>query len=253
MKLEKTKLRLKVKMMTSQPSTDEEPGPNATNPADKTEEATTPDEEATKLDQEDEEEIPAPEATATGTANTVTSARSRDINKKNAGSESRRINPAETTKDDTIGQRFTSWRRTTPNPSTPLITKRSELYRTHLTLPDSILAHKPVTQELQPSPRYSRVFSKELDDSPHPSVIPQIILSLCTVSIATCNKLFENMALFNGDHKETKITGTVNGKNFYWKIDTGPAVTCMNINAFKTAFGKTKEKNQKDFKNSGYT
>jgi hypothetical protein len=68
------------------------------------------------------------------------------------------------------------------------------------------------------------------------------------VSIATCNKLFENMMLFNGDHKDTKIIGTVNGKNFYWKIDTGSAVTCMNINAFETAFGKTKEKNLKDFK-----
>jgi hypothetical protein len=72
-----------------------------------------------------------------------------------------------------------------------------------------------------------------------PSVIPQLILSLCTVSIATCNKLFENMTLFNGDQKDTKIIGTVNGKNFYWKIDTGSAVTCMNINAFETAFGKT--------------
>jgi hypothetical protein len=38
------------------------------------------------------------------------------------------------------------------------------------------------------------------------------------------------------------------GKNFYWKIDTGSAVTCMNINAFETAFGKTKEKNLKEFK-----
>jgi hypothetical protein len=68
------------------------------------------------------------------------------------------------------------------------------------------------------------------------------------MSIATCNKLFENMTLFNGDHKETKITGTINGKNFYWKIDTVSPVTCMNINVFATAFGKTKEKNQKDFK-----
>ena len=50
------------------------------------------------------------------------------------------------------------------------------------------------------------------------------------------------MTLFNGDHKDTKIIGTVNGKNFYWKIDTGSAVTCMNINAFETAFGKTKDK-----------
>ena len=81
-----------------------------------------------------------------------------------------------------------------------------------------------------------------------PSVIPQIILSLCTVSIATCNKLFEKMTLFNGDHKETKITGTVNGKNFYWKIDTGSAVTCMNINALEAAFGKTKERYLTDFK-----
>ena len=50
------------------------------------------------------------------------------------------------------------------------------------------------------------------------------------------------MTLFNGDHKDTKIIGTVNGKNFYWKIDTGSAVTCMNINAFEMAFGKTKDK-----------
>ena len=44
------------------------------------------------------------------------------------------------------------------------------------------------------------------------------------------------------------IIVTINGKNFYWKIDTGSAVTCMNINAFETAFGKSKERNQKDFK-----
>jgi hypothetical protein len=56
------------------------------------------------------------------------------------------------------------------------------------------------------------------------------------------------MTLFNGDHKDTKIIGTVNGKNFYWKIDTGSVVTCMNINAFEMAYGKTEEKNQKEFK-----
>jgi len=38
------------------------------------------------------------------------------------------------------------------------------------------------------------------------------------------------------------------GKNFYWNIDTGSAVTCMNINAFEAAFGKTKEERQKEFK-----
>jgi hypothetical protein len=74
-----------------------------------------------------------------------------------------------------------------------------------------------------------------------PSVIPQLILSLCTVSIATCNKLFENMTPFYGDSNKTKILGTVNRKTFYWKIDTGSVVTCMNINTFKTAFGKIKE------------
>ncbi len=56
------------------------------------------------------------------------------------------------------------------------------------------------------------------------------------------------MTLSNGKHKNTTVTGTVNGKNFFWKIDTGSAVTCMNINAFETAFGKTKEERQKEFK-----
>jgi hypothetical protein len=32
-----------------------------------------------------------------------------------------------------------------------------------------------------------------------PSIIRQLILSLCTISIATCNKLFEIMMPFNGD------------------------------------------------------
>jgi len=106
------------------------------------------------------------EATATGTANTATFARSKDIVKKNAGSESRRINLAVTLKDATTGPRFTSWKRTKPKPSTPLITKRSDLSRetAHLTLPDS-----PLKQEPQLFPRNSWVFSKELDDSPHPS------------------------------------------------------------------------------------
>ncbi len=71
-----------------------------------------------------------------------------------------------------------------------------------------------------------------------PSVILQLILSLCTVSIATCNKIFENIAPFYGDKEKLKITGTVNGKNLYWIIDTGSAVTCMNINAYEATFSK---------------
>ncbi len=71
-----------------------------------------------------------------------------------------------------------------------------------------------------------------------PSIIPQLILSLCTVSIATCNKLFENMTHFYGDKNKPKILGTIKGQTFYWNIDTGSAVTCMNINSFETSFGK---------------
>ncbi len=48
------------------------------------------------------------------------------------------------------------------------------------------------------------------------------------------------MLPFSGDNNKTKVLGTVNGKTFYWKIDTGSAVTCMNINSFETAFGKKK-------------
>jgi hypothetical protein len=32
-----------------------------------------------------------------------------------------------------------------------------------------------------------------------PCIIPQLILSLCTISITTCNKLCEIRLLFNGD------------------------------------------------------
>jgi hypothetical protein len=53
------------------------------------------------------------------------------------------------------------------------------------------------------------------------------------------------MTPFYGDKNKTKILGTVNGKTFYWKINTGSAVTCMNINVFETAFGKKKEGQEK--------
>jgi hypothetical protein len=109
--------------MTLRLSTDEEPGPKTTNinPADKHEETTAPDKEATKLDQ-DEEETQAMGITAIGTANSATFARSRDTVKKNAGSGSRKISLATMLKDATTGPRFTSWMRMKPKPSTPLIT-----------------------------------------------------------------------------------------------------------------------------------
>ncbi len=55
------------------------------------------------------------------------------------------------------------------------------------------------------------------------------------------------MTPFYGDNNKTKILGTVNGKPFYWKIDTGSALTCMNINSFEMAFGKKKAE-QKEYK-----
>jgi hypothetical protein len=41
-----------------------------------------------------------------------------------------------------------------------------------------------------------------------PSVIPQLILSLCTISIATFNKLFEIMMPFNGDKIRPRLALT---------------------------------------------
>jgi hypothetical protein len=167
MRLKKRNSLQKVRTTTSQLSTDEEPGPRATNInlADNHEEITALDEEATKLDQ-NEAETQAMGITAMGMANFATFARSRDIVKKNAGSDSKRISCAAMLKDITTGPRFTSWMKTRPKPSTPSITKRSDLSREtiYLTLPDSHLEQEP-----QPFPCNPRVFSKELDDSPHPS------------------------------------------------------------------------------------
>jgi len=65
------------------------------------------------------------------------------------------------------------------------------------------------------------------------------------VSIATCNKLFENIMPFYGDKSKSRISGTINTKKFSWVIDTGSAVTYMNINSFEMAFGKTAKLNKK--------
>jgi len=75
-----------------------------------------------------------------------------------------------------------------------------------------------------------------------PSVIPQLILSLCTISIATCNKLFEIMTPFNGDKIRPRLAVRAGDKTFSWLFDTGAAVTCMNKQSFDMAFGHTKPK-----------
>jgi hypothetical protein len=112
-----------MKPTTSQLSIDEGPDPKTIKPVDQTEEATTPDEEAINQDQA-EEEIPEVETTATGMANTVTSAKFRGTDKRNAAKGWKKINHAETLKDDIIGPKFTSWRRTKPKPSTQSTTKK---------------------------------------------------------------------------------------------------------------------------------
>jgi hypothetical protein len=53
------------------------------------------------------------------------------------------------------------------------------------------------------------------------------------------------MMPFYGDKNKPRILGRVESKNFSWVIDTGSAVTCMNINSFKMAFGKTLNINEK--------
>ncbi len=58
-----------------------------------------------------------------------------------------------------------------------------------------------------------------------PSVIPQLILNLCTVSIATCNKIFNQMTPFNGDRIRPRVTARAGGKMFSWLFDTGAAFT----------------------------
>ncbi len=73
---------------TSQPLTDEEPGPRPTNTnqADNHEEVMLPDEEVTNLYQ-DKEETRAIKTTTIEMENTATFARSKDTGKRSAGNE----------------------------------------------------------------------------------------------------------------------------------------------------------------------
>jgi len=75
-----------------------------------------------------------------------------------------------------------------------------------------------------------------------PSIIPQFILSLYTISIATCNKLFEIMTPFNGDKIRPRLAVRTGDKTFSWLFDTRAAVTCMNKQSFDVAFGHCKPK-----------
>jgi hypothetical protein len=74
-----------------------------------------------------------------------------------------------------------------------------------------------------------------------PAVIPQIIMSLCAVSIVTYNKLSEIMTPFHGGNKvRSRINVTTGKKTFNWLFDTGAAITCMNADSFREPFGHSK-------------
>jgi hypothetical protein len=68
------------------------------------------------------------------------------------------------------------------------------------------------------------------------SVIPQLILNFCTISIATCNKFFSQMTPFNGDRIRPRLTAKAVGKTFSWLFDMGASITCMTQASFNAAF-----------------
>jgi hypothetical protein len=72
------------------------------------------------------------------------------------------------------------------------------------------------------------------------SVIPQLILNLCTISIATCNKFLNQMTPFNGEKVRPRITARAVGQTFSWHFDTGASITCMTAQSFHPAFPHTK-------------
>jgi hypothetical protein len=65
-----------------------------------------------------------------------------------------------------------------------------------------------------------------------PSVIPQLILNLCTVSITTFNKHFNQMTPFNGDKIRPRVTIRAGRKTLSWLFDTGTAAACMIATSF---------------------
>jgi hypothetical protein len=73
-----------------------------------------------------------------------------------------------------------------------------------------------------------------------PSVTPQLILNLCTISIATCNKIFNQITPFNGDKIRPRVMARAGGKTFSWLFDTGASVTCMTAHSFNAAFTHNK-------------
>jgi hypothetical protein len=60
-----------------------------------------------------------------------------------------------------------------------------------------------------------------------PAVIPQLIMSLCAVTILTYNKLSEIMTPFHGGNKiRPRINVTTGKTNFNWLFNTGDMHEC---------------------------
>ncbi len=75
------------------------------------------------------------------------------------------------------------------------------------------------------------------------AVIPQLIMSLCAVSMVTYNKLFENIMPFYGGNKtRPRINVTTRTRTLHWLFDMGAAVTCMSANSFRESFKHTRPK-----------
>ncbi len=74
-----------------------------------------------------------------------------------------------------------------------------------------------------------------------PAVISQLIMSLCVVSIVTYNILSEIMTPFHWGNKIRPRINVITGKKtFNWVFDTGSAITCINADSFREAFGHSK-------------
>jgi hypothetical protein len=169
------------------------------------EEATLLDEEVTHQDLDQKEEEPRVAGTTrTGTANSATFTNFKGMDRKNAAKGSKKTNLAETPKDGPTGQGSTSWMRIwRPRQSTPSTMRTSDTRtkKAHLTLLEF-----NISQEPQPFPSNFWVFSKELDDPliQAPSIIPQLILSLCTVSIPLVVNFLKTWRLFMGTATKLK-------------------------------------------------
>jgi hypothetical protein len=63
-----------------------------------------------------------------------------------------------------------------------------------------------------------------------PSVIPKLILNLCTISIAMCNKFFNQMTPFNGDKVRPRITAKAGGNTFLGFLIQGLQLPVLQLN-----------------------